>query len=213
MEGYVFKWHPQHAKVKSLIAEGKIGTPRFFSAEFTYPQPPAGDIRLNPELGGGVLHDSAGYAVAAAVLQLPGKPVSVFCQLTMDEAANVDNGFCLWMRFDTGAVAQLLVAFGTHYRSRYSILGSKGRIELLRAFAVPPDAPAIIQLETGSGEEKITVEPADQFRLMIEDVSAQFRTGKHQSSVDELLRQHAIMDAATRSIGEGRMIDLADYNL
>ncbi len=74
LEGYAFKYHPQHALVRSLVAAGRIGAPRFFSAEFTYPRPAGNDIRLKPELAGGVFHDSAGYPVAAALMQMPGVP-------------------------------------------------------------------------------------------------------------------------------------------
>src|SRR5580698_3605464 len=87
MEGYVPKYHPQHARVRALVAEGKIGAPRFFEAEFTYPRPTgANDIRFQPELLGGVLHDSAGYPVAAAMMHLPGKPVLVSCTQGRDSA-------------------------------------------------------------------------------------------------------------------------------
>ena len=89
MEGYAFKFHPQHAAVHSLIEQGRIGHPRFFSAECAYPRPPENDIRLKPELGGGVFCDSAGYPVAAALLQASSRPLSVFCQLGYDREAGV----------------------------------------------------------------------------------------------------------------------------
>src|SRR5208283_100283 len=86
LEGYAFKFHPQHAFVRSLIEQGRTGRPRLFTAEFTYPRPPENDIRLNPRLDGGVFRDSAGYPVAAALLQIAGRPVSIFCQMSHDRA-------------------------------------------------------------------------------------------------------------------------------
>ncbi len=212
-EGYSFRWHPQHAILRSLVEKGRIGQPRFFSAEFTYPRPPEHDIRLNPQLEGGVFRDSAGYPVAAALLQMPSRPVSVFCQMGQDRATGVDDAFSLWMRFASGETAQMLVAFGAHYRSRYAIVGTQGRVEAERAFSVGPQMKTIIALETDAGPERIEIEPDDQFRRMLEDFSAQIRGGTSQPRDFEtdLLRQHAVMDAAARSHREGRVIAFSDY--
>ena len=212
-EGYSFRWHPQHAILRSLVEKGRIGQPRFFSAEFTYPRPPEHDIRLNPQLEGGVFRDSAGYPVAAALLQMPSRPVSVFCQMGQDRATGVDDAFSLWMRFASGETAQMLVAFGAHYRSRYAIVGTQGRVEAERAFSVGPQMKTIIALETDAGPERIEIEPDDQFRRMLEDFSAQIRGGTSQPRDFEtdLLRQHAVMDAAARSHREGRVIVFSDY--
>ena len=214
-EGYSFRWHPQHAVVRSLIEKGRIGQPRFFSAEFTYPRPPAKDIRLNPQLDGGVFRDSAGYPVAAALLQMPGHPVSVFCQMGQDPATGVDDSFQLAIRFADGASAQMLVAFGAHYRSRYAITGTKGRVESERAFSAGPQMKTVVALETDAGPDRIEVEPDDQFRLMVDDFSAQIRDPAIQPRdfAASLLRQHAVMDAAARSHQEGRVIALSDYLL
>ena len=212
-EGYVFKFHPQHARVQALIAEQRIGTPRFFHADLIYPYPPAEDIRWKPDLEGGVGRDSAGYPVAAALLQLTGKPVSLFCQRGLDARTGVDDSFCLWMRFSTGVMVQGLAAFGAQYRSRYAVVGTQGRLEVQRAFAVPPDKPAALVLETDAGEEKIQIAPADQFRLMIEEFSAQVRgaAAVRKDFEAELVRQAAVMEAAARSSREGRVIDLSEY--
>lgn len=214
-EGYSFRWHPQHAVVRSLIEQGRIGQPKFFSAEFTYPRPPEGDIRLNPNLDGGVFRDSAGYPVAAALLQMPGRPVSVFCQLGQDPVSGVDDTFSLWLRFASGATAQMLVAFGAHYRSRYAITGTQGRVEVERAFSVGPQMKTIIALETEAGLERIEIEPDDQFRRMVDDFSAKLRRAAASRNAFEtdLLLQHAVMDAAGRSHREGRVIALSDYQL
>src|ERR1051325_3550573 len=213
MEGYSFKFHPQHAALRSLITSQHIGAPRLFRAEFTYPRPPEGDIRLKPDLDGGVFHDSAGYPVAAALLHLPGQPTSVFCQTVLDTTTGVDSAFSLELRFSGGEIAQLFAGFGLHYSSTYAVLGTRGQVRLERAFAVPPPMKTTVVLETEAGAEKISVEPADQFRLMIDAFSAKLSavTAPGPDLETDLLRQHAVMDAAGRSSREGRAIDLSEY--
>jgi len=210
LEGYAFKYHPQHALVRSLVAAGRIGTPRYFSAEFTYPRPPENDMRLKLELAGGVFHDSAGYPVAAALMQMPGPPVSVSCEQSRDAASGVDDSVAITLKFSGREIAHLYAAFGVNYRSRYAISGTNGRIELERAFAVAPEMKTVANIETASGLEKVSVDPADQFRLMIEDFCATITVGAAagRDCENDLLRLQSVMDAAARSARERRTIEI-----
>ena len=54
MEGFMFRFHPQHQKVKDLINNNKIGDLVSFNGTFGFPAFPEGDIRYNKKLGGWV---------------------------------------------------------------------------------------------------------------------------------------------------------------
>lgn len=213
MEGFAFRWHPQHALARRLIAEGRIGTPRVFLAEFTYPRPPAGDWRLDPGLGGGVFRDAGGYPVAAARLVLGAEPEAVSCRLHFESGGGVDDTMAATLHFADGAVAQCVAGFGLLYRSRYAITGSAGRIEVERAYSVAPEAATTVTVETNAGLERLSVPPADQFRLMVEAFAAEVSAGaRAQDFEGELLRQITVMDAAWRSHQEGRLATVEDLN-
>ena len=62
LDGWSFKYHKQHEIVKKYVENGAIGEIKNFIGQFTYPHPGPKDIRLNPELSGGVFFDSAGSA-------------------------------------------------------------------------------------------------------------------------------------------------------
>ena len=47
MEGFMFRFHPQHQKVKELIKEGKIGEIKSFNGVFGFPAFPEGDITVS----------------------------------------------------------------------------------------------------------------------------------------------------------------------
>jgi predicted dehydrogenase len=209
-EGYVFKYHPQHAQISSLVASGRIGAPRFFQAEFCYPRPTENDIRLKTDLAGGVFHDSAGYPVAAALMHIASQPVAVSCVQSRDAASGVDDACAITIHFAGGEVAQLYAAFGVNYRSRYAIAGTRGRIESARAFSVLPDKTVTVTVETDAGLEKITVAPADQFRLMIEAFCANIlgRAADETNFENDLLRLQSVMGAAIRSAREQRIISI-----
>lgn len=216
MEAYVPPYHPQHAKVREFIAEGRIGTPKFFEAQFIYPRPAnPDDIRFRPELLGGVFHDSAGYPVVFALMHMPGNPLLIHCLQSRDAASGVDDACAITLQFSGGAIAQMYAGFGVQYRSRYAVSGVNGRIEVERAFAVAPDMKTTVALETNHGTEKVILGPSDQFRLMIEDFIAQIRAeisserpAKNYEA--DLLRLQGIMDAAAQSARERRAVEIKD---
>ena len=211
MEAFSFRYHPQHALVQKLIAEGRIGTPRIFHGELTYPKPPTGDFRHDAKLGGGVFYDGGCYPIAAALTAMPSAPVSVSGQLHFESETKVDDTVAVTIVFAGGEVGQCAAGFGLHYRSRYSITGTEGRIELERAFSVLPDLATVAVLETKAGIERITVPPVDQFRLMIDDFANEISGVKRERDFEgQCLKQCAVMDAAWRSNREGRTINLAE---
>ncbi|MCH7774586.1 MAG: Gfo/Idh/MocA family oxidoreductase, partial [Bacteroidetes bacterium] len=63
MEGFMFKFHPQHKKVLEFINSNKIGKPFVFCGSYGFPHVSKDDIRYNPELGGGVLNETGCYPI------------------------------------------------------------------------------------------------------------------------------------------------------
>lgn len=212
MEAFSFRYHPQHALVQQFLVEGRIGAPKFFHGELTYPKPQPGDFRLDPERGGGVFYDAACYPVAAALMTLGGRPAAVSAQLHLEAETGVDDAVAITVVFEGGVVAQCAAGFGLHFRSRYSVLGTSGRIELERAYAIPPDRATGVVLETDAATERFELPPVDVFELMIADFAAEIESGRHLRDFEgQLLRQSAVMDAALRSHREGRIIPMNGY--
>lgn len=211
MEGYVFGYHPQHALVRSILDEGRIGKPRVIQSEFAMPWPAAGNYRLRRDLGGGVFIDAAGYPVAAAMFLFKAMPLSVVCRIQTD-SNGVDRTASMILDFPDGQIAQTLAIYKVHYRSHYVVLGSEGTIEAPRAFAVPPEMTTEIIVETKSEKKTLPVAPADQFVLMINEFCTQIMQSRFPSQVfeEKLLRQHAVMEAAWRSHLEQRPVLLSD---
>lgn len=210
MEGFMFRHHPQHARVRELIAQGRLGRPRLFRAEYFYPRPADGDIRLDSALGGGALMDAGGYTIAAA-LELLGAPSSVSGTWTRD-VSGVDGMAALTLGFPGDRFALCAAGFGLQYRARYSIAGEMGSAELSRAFAVAPDQPTTIELETGMKKETISVPAADQFRLMIERFAGALLDPTAISDDFEgwSLRLHRVLSAARRACAEQRVVELSE---
>lgn len=212
MEGYMFKYHPQHAFVRKLVSNGNIGTPRIFTAEYTVPLPNPENIRFKKELGGGVMLDAAGYLPMAASIQLHSMPKSVFCKKSIDLKTNIEDVVVMIVEYPENIFGHFTSAYGLQHRSKYSIHGTTGRIEIERAFAVDIDKFTTITLENDETEH-YHLEPADQFLLMIDDFTNQVKKSIPHYDYQfeaELLNQHTFMEAARVSQEENRVIYLKE---
>ena len=210
MEGYMFSYHPQHAVVRTLLEEGRVGAPRLIQSEFALPWPAEGSYRLQRELGGGVFLDAAGYPVALAMLLYKMMPVSVYCEIKTDPAG-VDHAVSMILNFPSGQIAHALALYGLRYRGHYLVRGPEGSIEAPRAFAIPPENGTEIILETAAEKKVIPIAPADQFLLMVEDFCAQINQPSLPQTFEEhLLRQHAVMEAAMHSHRQQKPVLLSE---
>lgn len=212
MEGYMFRYHPQHALVRELIAAGRIGAPRLFESWYFYPRPGVGNIRLDPGLGGGVFNDAAGYGAAAALEIFGGWPLSVYCSLGLNEEVKVDDLVDMQVRFSGGRLARSVAGFGLQYRSRYAVTGTAGRLEAERAYAIGPEVAAHVALETDAGTERFLVPAADQFRSMVEKFSGVLLGAPEpgESFERKMILTQLVMGAARRSHLEGRAVECTE---
>ncbi|MCN0155277.1 Gfo/Idh/MocA family protein [Salinispora arenicola] len=163
-ENFMFCNHPMHAEVLRLAASGAVGDVRSFSATFTIPGRPDGDIRLRPDLGGGALYDTGGYPLRAAQMFL-GPELEVRGAFLRSAESAVDlGGSVLLVRPDDGVWANLTFGLDDAYRSTYALAGSAGRIEVDHVFTPPADHLPTARLTTPSGTVLVSLPAYDQYR-------------------------------------------------
>ncbi|MEY2953362.1 MAG: hypothetical protein RLZZ401_1449 [Pseudomonadota bacterium] len=137
LEAYPFWFQPQTRDMMDLIHNGAIGEVRHVQASFGFNlQNGAGNIRMNPDMGGGALLDAGSYAMSLIRLALPGRPERVSAQSHWaDNSANapagrgVDIGTSATLWYAGGRSAQLHCAMNVGYHRLATILGSNGVIE------------------------------------------------------------------------------------
>jgi len=198
LENFMFLQHAQHAAVRAMIDSGLIGEVRSVSSAFTFPPPPAGDIRYQPGLGGGALLDAGVYPVRAAQYFL-GPHLSVAgAALWRDPATTVDVAGSALLCSPTGATAQLTWGFRHYYRCCYEILGSAGRISLERAFTPPVTHQPVVRIERPGHAEERTLSADDQFVNVAAAFVSAVASGQPpagESLADEaILRQARLID-------------------
>jgi NDP-hexose-3-ketoreductase len=199
MENFMFLHHSRHDRVRRLLADGAVGEIRGFHATFTIPARPAGDIRLDPGLGGGALLDNGAYPVRMAQLLLGPDLAVAGAHLTTDPRHGVDvAGSALLYRSD-GVVAQLTFGMDHHYRNDYHVHGSSGLLSVDRAFTPPAGLAPEITVARQGRVDHVTLPAEDQCAKTVAAFAAAIVTGERpdtaamlrQATLIEQIREHA----------------------
>jgi len=215
MEGFMFRFHPQHQKVKELIDDKKIGNLISFSGSFGFPAFPEGDIRYNKELGGGFLNDSGCYPVSASRMVFNEEPLAVFHTNVLDPKTGVDVKGTSLLIYENEKTATITYGNGNYYQATYDVWGSDGIISLDRAYSVPPDFTTKVNLQyniknnwDGRRNKIFEIKPRDHFLEMIDTFCMEINgEGKAPFNFEqELLNQSRVMSAHYHSCSSKKMV-------
>ncbi len=212
-ENFVPEFHPQHAKILSLIESGAIGTPRVWSGVYGFPPFPPEDIRYSAELSGGALNDAGCYTAFMARKIMRQEPIAVTCALR-SEGHDVDIAGSALFEFTEGT-AQMSFGFDHLYQNTYSVWGSKGMVRTTRAFALPPTMAPIVDLVTNDGtqdarevfEIPATNQFAGSFDFFCSAVATE-DTARFEDMYERILRQAKVLEAMRTSAREGKRVVL-----
>ena len=129
-EAFMYLHHPQTLKVKEITQSDKFGDLQLIVSWFNFYLPPenAGNIRLNPELGGGSTWDVGVYPNSLSiVMSQAGAPVEVWASQISGETG-VDIAMAAQLKFANGVIAQISSGFRSPFRQGAHFIGSEGRL-------------------------------------------------------------------------------------
>lgn len=171
----MYRFHPRTERLIELVRAGAIGEVRMVRSAFSFRLTRPGNIRLDPELGGGALMDVGCYCVNIARTLL-GEPVEVqaFSRLAN---TGVDEQLAGTMRFANGEFAQFDCALTLERREFVEVAGTEGRLLVETAF-LPGTAPVSILEQRGRADPvRHEIGGEDEYRLMVEHFGDCVRSG------------------------------------
>ncbi|MEW4263258.1 Gfo/Idh/MocA family oxidoreductase [Priestia megaterium] len=216
MEAFMYQFHPQHQRVREIIDSGEIGELKTMKASLSsYLENQDGNIRMNGELGGGSLYDMGCYCIHAIQTLLRSKPKKVFASMGKDHDGQVDIFVTGLMEFDNGMTAIFDAAMNRTVIDYYEIIGTKGSIQVPRAFAPQLfNGEALILIHTQNGkyrEEKVF---GDQYKLQVEYFSRCILERKIPTYFAENTSYNMkVIDACFKSVEEGSFVDVSSEDL
>lgn len=136
MEAFMYRCHPQTAKLIGLIRDKVIGDVRLIRATYSFSKKQDLKTRLlNPNLGGGGILDVGCYCVSMARL-IAGiasgrpfeDPLTVEAVGHIGAESGVDEYAIASLKFPDGILAQLAAGLQLKLENNVSIIGTKGSI-------------------------------------------------------------------------------------
>lgn len=193
MEAFMYRCHPQTAKIAELVRSGAVGRVRLVQAAFGFRSEFNPDSRLwNNALGGGGILDVGCYAmslarlVAGAAVNRPfAEPVDVQGAAQLHPETGIDVVATASLRFADGLVAQLATTIGAQIDNSARIFGDEGSIEIPHPWIVTRrGGEQEIRLHRrGASEPEIIVTSAgDLYALEADAVAAAVRAGSLETS-------------------------------
>lgn len=175
MEAYMYRHHPQIARLVDLIRAGAIGEVRAIQVAFSFDSAYNLSGRLlNQHLGGGGILDVGGYPVsfarlvAGAARGMPfAEPTEVVALGHIGAESRVDEWTAAVLRFPGGIIAQVATGVRLQMDRGARIYGSAGSIFLPEPFVPVADHPAriVVQRNDGTPPEEFLTEPANAYAL------------------------------------------------
>ncbi len=129
LEAYPYYFQPQTGALLQLLRSGAIGDVRFVQACFGFTlSRPVGNIRLNPELGGGAMLDAGSYPLSLIRLVMGCAPAKVMVDASWAESG-VDISASATLHYSDCRRAQMSCAMDVANHRQATIVGSAGTIE------------------------------------------------------------------------------------
>ncbi len=129
MEAMWTRCFPIMDKVRTLVADGAIGTIDMLAADFGFREPFDAESRVyDPRFGGGALLDVGVYALSFASMLL-GKPARI-AGLAQLGPSDVDHRSGYLLAYDAGPLAVLYAAVATDSPQEATVMGSEGMIRI-----------------------------------------------------------------------------------
>ncbi|MDP1766416.1 MAG: Gfo/Idh/MocA family oxidoreductase [Methylotenera sp.] len=215
MEGFMYRFHPQHKRLQEIVESGLIGDVLSARASYSFLMKQARMYRINRSMldGGGAMWDIGPYAIHSLRWCFGLEPISVVAHAKLNElGADIVTSGVLDFGQDAegrGRFGHFDISFERSRKSEYEIIGTKGWVKCHAAWVFQNDVPAISwATEDGKyAEERFA--PSNHFTLEIEHFSDCVLNNKapHLTFRDAKANCKAI-EAVLQSVTTGKKVDI-----
>jgi predicted dehydrogenase len=204
-EGFMYRHHPQAAKVKELVDQGAVGQVQLVRSSFSFVLQDTSDVRARPELDGGSLMDLGCYCVSFS-RYLVGEPARVTGEQIMGRTG-VDVSFHGTMRTPGDVVAQFDCSLARPRYQRLDVVGDEAFLLVDTPWRATGEGELL--LRHGEHLSRIEVPEADGYVRELENFAKAVAGSEPPGlSAPDSIGQARVIDALYRSATEGRAIDL-----
>lgn len=156
MEGFMYRYHPFFQKIKQYAQSDRVGEIQNIQISRAAWQRNPQDIRLQPELGPGVMGDVGCYCLNFCRTIMDSEPKSWDAHVRYNERG-VDMEALIRLIFSPKKTAQIFCSFTTN-GSFASIIGTNGRLNIIEPFWVREGEREFLYIsDDGQKQERVKV--------------------------------------------------------
>jgi len=218
MEAFMYRCHPLIARLRDIIADGRIGEVRLVRAAFSFLAKRTPTDRLfNRALAGGGILDVGGYPVSFARFIAGARnglwheePERVLGTGMVPPDTGVDEWAAATLRFPGGLLAELFCGVQLAVPPGASIFGTKGWIDFPRAWMASRNGgPASFTIHSPDGTQEVVTESIPEAEAALygleADVVAHNLTARQAPPMQwgDSLGNAATLDAWLEAVGVG----------
>lgn len=206
MEAFMYRFHPQWKKAKSLVKEKSIGQLQTIQSFFSYYNDDPHNIRNIAEVGGGGLMDIGCYCISLSRFLFEREPLQVSATMQFDVKLGVDYLTSGILNFGE-KVSTFTCSTQTAPDQRVHIVGTKGRITIEIPFNAPPNKETRMTLNSNGDTEILTFGPADQYTLQAYAFSESIiKDTTVPTPLTDAINNMKVIEAVKESADSGKMI-------
>lgn len=209
MEAFMYRAHPQTARIVEIIRSGVLGEIRLVQASFAFNSSFSPESRLyQQELGGGGILDVGCYPmsmvrlVAGAAVGLPfAEPTELRALGSLHPESGVDVRATALLSFKSGILAQISTGIDGAHENSLRIHGSAGTLFVPTPWL--PQQQTYLTLVVGGKEERIEIATeAPLYSFEIDAVAAHTAEGEAPAMpIADTLGNMAALDQWRKAIG------------
>ena len=174
-EAFMYRHHPQTLKVQEMVQDGALGTIKLIRGSFSFVLSHEGDVRLNPEWGGGSIWDVGCYPISYARSVLGSDPLDVFGQ-QVTGPTGIDDTFVGQMRFANDVLTQFDSSFVIPFHAFMEVVGNERTLSIPNPFK--PNENERMYLTRDGKTETIKIKGQELYIGEVEDMADAILLGK-----------------------------------
>jgi predicted dehydrogenase/aryl-alcohol dehydrogenase-like predicted oxidoreductase len=202
MEAFMYRCHPQTARLVELVGSGEIGELRAIRATFGFATrfDPASRL-LDRALGGGGILDVGGYCASMARLLAGAEPVEVKAAGRIGETG-VDEHAAAMLRFPGDVVAELFCSVRARADNAVWVFGTEGTIEVPAPWLPGAEAEITVARDGREPRRVVVTTSDDLYGAEADEVAVHLEARQAPAmSWDDSLGNVRVLDRWRQEIG------------
>lgn len=208
MEAFMYQFHPQHKRVRDIIATGEIGDIKLIHSSFSFIlNKITANFRMDRNSGGGSIYDIGCYCIHAIRTITNSEPKFVKAISKNLPGYDIDMSAIVTMELENGVQTYFDCAMDMPQRHSYEVVGTEGSIEVSKAFIPQADGEGSIKVTNKDGLIRQEIIHGHSYKLGIEHLSHCLLTNTTPMYTKEsTIKNMRAIEACLKSLDTGKTI-------